>query len=296
MEHRSSTRVALIGAGIGDSLSPALHEREARELGLNYVYRLINCADAEQALSQLPVLIDDAERSGYRGLNITYPCKQAVIPLLNDLSDDARALGAVNTVVFDRGRRIGHNTDLYGFAESYRMGLRDAAREHVVLLGAGGAGCAVAHAMMTLGTRRLAIFDVDLSRAEKLVANLEARFGPGRVEVANDVGPALASAQGLINATPTGMAHSPGLPLDASLLRPDLWVADIVYFPLETALLSEARALRCRTLNGGGMAVFQAAGAFKLFSGVTPDAQRMLRHFADLTRANDCAEFTPAAS
>lgn len=296
MDHRSSTRVALIGAGIGASLSPALHEREAHELGLNYSYRLVDCADAEQALSQLPALVDNAERQGFRGLNITFPCKQAVISLLNELSDDARALGAVNTVVFERGRRIGHNTDLYGFAESYRIGLRDAACDSVVLLGAGGAGSAVAHAMMALGTRRLAVFDLDSIRAEKLAANIEARFGPGRASAASDIEAALASAQGLINATPAGMAHSMGLPLDATLLRPDLWVADIVYFPLETALLGKARALGCRTLDGGGMAVFQAAGAFELFSGVKPDAQRMLRHFAELTRSTISVEFDPAAS
>ena len=90
----------------------------------------------------------------------------------------------------------------------------------------------------------------------------------------------MAAADGLINCTPTGMAKYPGLPLPAALLRPALWVAEIVYFPLETELLRAARALGCRTLDGGGMAVFQAVGAFRLFTGIEPDAGRMLRHFA----------------
>ena len=94
---------------------------------------------------------------------------------------------------------------------------------------------------------------------------------------------ALAGADGMVNATPIGMAKFPGLPLPAGLLSPHLWVADVVYFPLETPLLAEARGWGCRTMPGAGMAVFQAAGAFHLFSGVKPDADRMLAHFAELT-------------
>ena len=98
-----------------------------------------------------------------------------------------------------------------------------------------------------------------------------------------DLAAALANADGLINTTPIGMAKYPGMPLSASLLRPDLWVAEIIYFPIETELLRAARALGCRTLDGGGMAVFQAAEAFRLFTGIQPDAQRMLQHFAALS-------------
>jgi shikimate dehydrogenase len=90
------------------------------------------------------------------------------------------------------------------------------------------------------------------------------------------------AAAGIVNTTPLGMAKYPGMPVCAQLLRPELWVADIVYFPLETQLLREARARGCRVLAGGGMAVFQAAGAFRLFTGREPDAQRMLRHFQSM--------------
>jgi len=154
----------------------------------------------------------------------------------------------------------------------------------VVLLGAGGAGAAVAHALLTLGTARLTIADVDERRARELAGALGRRFGRGRaVGVGTaDAPAALADADGLAHATPTGMAAHPGLPLPAELLRPELWVADIVYRPLETALVQTARARGCRVLDGGGMAVFQAVDAFKLFTGVEPDADRMLAHFAEL--------------
>jgi shikimate dehydrogenase len=272
--------VGLIGAGIQASRTPAMHEKEGAEQGLSYVYRLIDLEILNRGAEALSELMDAAEREGFTGLNITHPCKQSVIPLLTELSDDARALGAVNTVVFRDGKRFGHNTDWWGFAESFRRGLPNAALEHVVQLGAGGGGAAVAHAALTLGVERLTLFDLDEDRAQNLATALAIRFGSGRAVTSDDLGKAMASASGLIHATPTGMAKYPGLPLPAALLHPRLWVAEIVYFPLETELLRVANRLGCRTLNGGGMAVFQAVEAFRLFTGITPDADRMHRHFA----------------
>jgi shikimate dehydrogenase len=274
--------VGLIGAGIQASRTPAMHEREGAEQGLRYTYRLIDLEKLNAGADALPQLIADAEREEFAGLNITHPCKQSVIPLLTDLSDDARALGAVNTVVFRDGKRTGHNTDWWGFAESFRRGMPGAKLDRVVQLGAGGAGAAVAHAALTLGAGRLTIFDVEPGRAQQVSANLASRFGEGRAVAGTDLPAAMARADGLIHATPTGMVKYPGLPLPASLLRPQLWVAEIVYFPLETELLRTARKLGCRTLDGGGMAVFQAVEAFRLFTGITPDAERMSRHFASM--------------
>jgi shikimate dehydrogenase len=219
-----------------------------------------------------------------------------VIPLLHELSDDARALGAVNTVVLRGGRRIGHNTDWSGFAEGFRRGLPDAKRDRVVQVGAGGAGAAVAHAILTLGASRLSVFDTDAARAGALAGALCARFGAGRAEAGADLPGAMAGADGVVNCTPVGMARYPGLPLPAALLRPSHWVAEIVYFPLETELLRAARALGCATLDGGGMAVFQAAGAFRLFTGLEPDAGRMLRHFGKLVTAGVAAAGREPAS
>jgi shikimate dehydrogenase len=216
---------------------------------------------------------------GFAGLNITHPCKQAVLPLLTDLSEDARALGAVNTVVLRDGRRWGHNTDWVGFAANFRQGLPDPSIQRVVQLGAGGAGAATAYAILKTGAGHLTLVDLDASRSAALAARCNSIFGEGRACASDDIAASLAGADGLIHATPTGMFGHPGMALPASLLRASLWVAEIVYFPLETELLRAARAAGCRTLDGSGMAVHQAVEAFRLFSGLEPDATRMHRHF-----------------
>ncbi|RBB97973.1 shikimate dehydrogenase [Pseudomonas sp. MWU12-2115] len=272
----------LIGAGIQASRTPALHEHEGDAQGLRYLYRLIDLDQLQLDSNALPDLLLAAERMHYTGLNITFPCKQAIIPLLDELSPEARGIGAVNTVVLKDGKRIGHNTDCLGFAEGFRRGLTDAARERVVQMGAGGAGAAVAHALLSEGVQQLSIFDVDRERAESLANNLNQHFGSGRAVAGRDLPGTLNQADGLVNATPMGMAKLPGMPVPVELLRKELWVAEIVYFPLETELLRNARALGCRTLDGGNMAVFQAVKAFELFSGVVPDAQRMLAHFQSM--------------
>ena len=272
----------LIGAGIQASRTPAMHEREGDEQGLRYLYQLIDLDQLGLGVEALPELLAAAKRMGFAGLNVTYPCKQAIIPLLDELSEDARALNAVNTVVIRGGRLIGHNTDWSGFAEGFRRGLPDAKLDRVVQLGAGGAGAAVAHAALMMGTKQLTVFDVDDARSAELAASLSGRFGAGRAVGGTDLAAAMAGADGLIHCTPTGMAKLPGMPLKADLLQGKHWVAEIVYFPLETELLRAARAKGCRTVDGGGMAVFQAVGAFRLFTGIEPDAERIRRHFLSM--------------
>jgi shikimate dehydrogenase len=275
--------VGLIGAGIQASRTPALHEREGAAHGVPYIYKIIDLDALGLTADALPELLAAARRFGFAGLNVTHPCKQSVIALLDDLAPDARALGAVNTVVFaPGGRAVGHNTDWSGFAESFKRGLPDARRNRVVQFGAGGAGAAVAHALLTLGVTELAVVDTDRGRAERLAQDLCGRFGAGRARATDDPARSVRAADGIVNTTPIGMAKYPGTPIARELLRPDLWVADIVYLPLETELLRSARGLGCRTLAGGGMAVFQAAGAFRLFSGIAPDAERMIRHFESM--------------
>jgi shikimate dehydrogenase len=279
--------VGLVGSGIGPSLTPALHEREADALGIRYLYRRLDLDVLDRPATAIGEILTAARLAGYDGFNVTHPCKQLVLDHLDELSPDAAALGAVNTVVLREGRAVGHNTDWSGFARSFDRGLAEAPLTTVVLLGAGGAGAAVAHALLTLGAGQLTILDVDQWRARGLATALADRFGAGRAvggPVA-DLADALTTADGLVHATPTGMAAHPGLPLPADLLRPDLWVADIVYRPLETALVRTARAAGCRVLDGGGMAVFQAVDAFRLFTGIEPDADRMLAHFGALVGA-----------
>lgn len=269
----------LIGAGIQASRTPALHEHEGDAQGMRYLYRLIDLDVLRLDTAALPQLLDGAQHMGFTGLNITFPCKQVIIPLLDELSAEARGIGAVNTVVFKDGKRTGHNTDCLGFAEGFRRGLSQAARRRVVQMGAGGAGAAVAHALLREEVEQLTVFEVDPSRAQSLVDNLNAHFGAGRAVVGLDLPAAMAQADGLVNTTPVGMAKLPGTPLPVALLRPELWVAEIIYFPLETELLKHARALGCRTLDGGTMAVFQAVKAFELFSDCPANAERMQAHF-----------------
>ena len=269
----------LIGAGIQRSLTPAMQEAEALAQGLRLHYQLIDLDRTPEGAAALPVLLAAARTMGFAGLNITYPCKQAVIPLLDELSDDARAMGAVNTVVFRAGRAVGHNTDGSGWAWGLRRALPQADLSRVVLLGVGGAGSAIAHAALRMGVGELRLLDREPDRARELAGALAARYGDGCVRADESIDTALTGASGLIHATPTGMAKLPGLPLPAALLRPDLWVSEVVYFPLETELLRAARAAGCRVADGGGMAVGQAGGAFQLFTGLRADATRMQAHF-----------------
>ena len=269
----------LIGEGIGQSRTPAMHEAEARAQGFGLDYRFLDTATPALADLALPELLERLEAEGYAGVNVTYPFKMAVVPLLTALSPNASAVGAVNTIIFRNGQRIGHNTDLWGFAESFRRGLGEAARAHVLLVGAGGAGVAVAHALADCGVGRLSIHDSDGDRARALVAQVM-RNRPG---VAADALPDLSGLSprpdGIVNATPVGMAKLPGCAVPEALLDPRTWVADIVYFPLETQLLRTARARGCRTLPGSGMAVFQAVRAFELFTGRPADPDRMKARF-----------------
>ena len=274
--------LGLIGAEIQASRTPAMHEREARECGLPCLYQLIDLARLGLGAADLPELLLAAERMGFAGLNITHPCKQAVLPCLTEVSEDAEALGAVNTVVLRDGRRSGYNTDWPAFVRSFRENLPGAGVERVVQLGAGGAGAATAYGILSLGAAHLSILDVDEERSIALSARLAGVFGVDRVRAADDAAAALERADGLIQATPVGMFGHEGLPLRADLLRPSLWVAEVVYFPLETELLREARRVGCRTLDGGWMAVYQAVEAFRIFTGIEPDADRIRRHFVSM--------------
>ncbi|MFL1428111.1 MULTISPECIES: shikimate dehydrogenase [unclassified Nocardiopsis] len=281
--------VGLIGAGIGPSLTPAMHEREAAALGRRLVYRTIDIDVLNLPPEAVGELVRTAPHYGFDGLNITHPCKQLVLPHLDRLAPDAAALGAVNTVVFEGGAAVGHNTDWSGFLGALEAGLPGARRDRVVLLGAGGAGAAVAHALFTSGTGELVVADPDPSRARDLARGLSARF-PDRVcraiapgELPGHLAGHPAAADGLVNATPVGMADHPGLPLPEELLDPSTWVADLVYRPLRTALVAAAERRGCPVLPGGRMAVLQAVEAFELITGLVPDRDRMSAHFTRLT-------------
>ncbi|AFR49837.1 shikimate dehydrogenase [Gordonia sp. KTR9] len=276
--------VGLVGTGVGPSLTPALHMAEGRAQGLDYVYRTIDLNTFGVAPHRIGDVLSWAQTLGYDALNITHPCKQLVIEHLDDVDETARTLGAVNTVVFDGGRTVGYNTDTTGFAHGFAEGLPAAPMAAAVLIGAGGAGSAVGDALLRMGVAHLTVVDLDVDRAATLAWQLADRHASARVDASSldKLSVLLPDSDGVVHATPTGMAEHPGLPFDAALLHPGLWVADIVYRPIDTALLQAARAAGCRTLDGGHMAVYQAVDAFALITGRTPDAERMSAHFRDL--------------
>jgi quinate/shikimate dehydrogenase (NAD+) len=281
--------VGLIGSGIGTSLSPVLHEREADALGIRYLYRVLDIDSLGVPAHAVGDLVTATRLAGYDGLNVTHPVKQLVLDHLDELSPGAEAVGAVNTIVFTGGRSVGHNTDLTGFSRAMTTGLPGVALDRVVLLGAGGAGAAIGHALLSLGVGAVVIFDLDPSRSETLAAALTSRFGSdrasaGRLDDTGAPAESLRDADGLVHASPTGMEGHPGIALSAELLSAELWVADVVYRPLDTELLLAARAAGCQVLDGGRMAAFQAADTFRIITGLEPDPDRMLRHFDAIAR------------
>lgn len=281
-------RIGLIGSGITTSLSPALHTREALRLGIDdHRYDLIDLEpQADPALA-----VREAITAGYTGFNVTHPFKQAIVNSIDELSDDARALGAVNTIAVRDGRSIGYNTDHTGFRAALSRGLPDARLARVALIGAGGAGSAVAFALAAAGVTDLRICDVDRCRAEDLCERV-ARSAPGTIPTAfspEDVGAVLGTCDGVVNASPIGMVRHLGTPFPVSALRSSLWLADIVYRPIRTEIVEAATAAGCPVLDGGRMLVAQAADTFALLTGIEPDRDRMRTHLAELVAAQSVA-------
>jgi shikimate dehydrogenase len=282
--------VGLIGANIMQSLSPALHADAFAAAGIDGFYHLMD-------LDRLPGrslegLLDAAKSAGFAGLNVTFPCKQAVIPLLDELSPEASRIGAVNTVtIAPHGGTKGYNTDCSGFRRNFEEGLGRASVEGktVVLVGAGGAGRAVAFALMELGAATVLVHDVDATRAGSLVADLVRHCGASRARLAGSLPDAIAASAGVVNATPIGMTGFAGVSLPVEALGARHWVADVIYTPIETELIKAARARGARTLTGGGMCVYQAVDAFRLFTGRQPDVARMHCTFASALAERDAA-------
>ena len=287
VDPRRSILAGLIGQGVKPSLTPEMHEREAARQGIRYVYKTIDLPDDRVAEAHLRRLLESAVELGFDGLNITHPLKQAMVPLVDRVTSDVAAIGALNTVLIKDGETVAHNTDVTGFHRAFTEGLPGVDLDQVVLLGAGGAGIAVAHALIRLGAQHVHVFDPDTSRARTLVQSVEVGRTGMSVSTVSETGLAgtIAEASGLINATPVGMAAHPGTPVPPELLHPALWVADIVYRPLTTELLREAGMQGCTVLSGAGMAVHQAADAFELITGRPADRDAMVRDFDSMVAA-----------
>jgi shikimate dehydrogenase len=285
---QDSYLVGLVGSGIGRSLSPELHQREADRHGVRYLYRLLDIDSLGLPAEDIWRLTYAARDCGFDGLNVTHPCKQLIAAHLDELTAPVVRLGAVNTVVFTpEGRAVGHNTDITGFTAAFVRGLPDTPLRHVVQIGAGGAGAAVAFALLDLGVARLTVVDTVGERAHALVKALNQDAGDERADTClpEHLEGELPGADGVVNASPVGTAAHPGTPLSVAALHDGLWLADLVHRPLETPLLRAARQRGCRVLHGGGMLVHQAADAFRKFTGLEPRTSAMLADFADLTAA-----------
>src|SRR6266702_659842 len=273
----------LIGAPIAHSASPAMHERAAEALGLRGHYQLIEVAGADA--TGLSMMLEGVRRLGFAGVNVTYRYKEAVVPLLDELAPGAAAMGAVNTVVVRDGRLTGHNTDTTGFARAVAPLLAPAGKT-VAVIGAGGVGKAIAFALARLDVTDIRIFDSETARAEKLAALLAQQGG---ARVAASVEDALEGATGLVNGTPVGMLPNRGMPVPAALLHETLWVADAVYSPLITPLLAAAQAKGARIMTGRELAIYQAADAFELFTGLAPSTEVMGEAFDEVMAARSSA-------
>jgi shikimate dehydrogenase len=286
---RERLLIGLIGANIQGSLSPALHEDAFAAAGIAGHYHLMD-------LDQLPGrrlddLLSATRAAGFAGVNITYPCKEAALALVDAVSPEARQIGPINTVTFDcDGRATGHNTDCIGFRRSFEesLGLTDTLKgRKVLLVGAGGAGRSAAFALFDLGAECLLVHDKDGARAEDLVACLVTQFRRPCSRVALDLATVLPHVAGVVNATPVGMLGNPGNPVPMERVEQRHWVVDVIYTPLETELIRMAREKGARVLGGGGMCVHQASEAFRLFTGLAPDVARMRRAFITAASARD---------
>jgi shikimate dehydrogenase len=260
----------LLGAPIAQSAAPAMHENAGDALGLRCHYQLIEVAGANR--EELKLLLEGVRRLGFAGINVTFPYKEAVLDLLDELSPGAALIGAVNTVIVRDNRLIGHNTDTTGFARAVSPLVTASSHGPVAVIGAGGVGKAIAFALAGLGVTDLRIFDCERAKAAQLAAKLE---GQAKATVSPNVEDVLRGAVGVVNASPVGMLPSTGTPVPDHLLDAGLWVADAVYSPLWTPLLTAAKAKGATVMTGRELAIYQAADAFELFTGVVPSTTEM---------------------
>lgn len=267
MEISISTHVGLIGWPVGHSRSPAMHNQAFAHLGLNWQYLLLpvypeHVADAVRGLRAL----------GFAGANVTVPHKLAVMEALDEVMPEAQAIGAVNTIVNRDGYLVGYNTDGIGFLRALREGGFSPENCDALLLGAGGASRAVLYALLSEGAK-VTIVNRTPSRAERLAQEFGDFFGVKIPVMTFDcpimLQEALNQANLLVNATSLGMSpHSEASALpDGIRFPPRLTVYDLVYNPLETRLLADARAAGATAIDGLGMLIHQGAAAFALWTG-----------------------------
>jgi shikimate dehydrogenase len=279
-------RVGLLGHGIGPSLSPALHVREAELLGLDYEYVTVDLIDEPDV--DLGAELDRLEGDGYAAVNVTHPFKQQVLGHVDHRSDVVEEIGSANLVLLGPDGRTAHNTDCTGFRSGLEGFLGDRPRHRVLQVGAGGAGLATAHSLVAMSFAEVVIHDLSEEAARAVVERFARRHPDVRLTTtAGDLERWLPRVDGVVHVTPVGMAQHPGVAFAPEAVPASSWVAEVVYRPLETELVRRARAHGLATLDGGLMAVGQAVDSLRLITGLEPDRERMIAHFHDLVGTSD---------
>jgi shikimate dehydrogenase len=276
-------QLGLIGDNISRSKAPLLHQLAGKLMGLQVRYDRLIPKDLGR---EFDGVFEDCVRKGYRGINITYPYKERVVPKVRIDDPLVRALAAVNTVVFASDGPTGHNTDYSGFMAAYRASAGDAAPGPVCMIGAGGVGKAVAFALLGLGLRELRLVERDLPKAEALAAALRAEDRTLDVTVTADPAEAAAGTYGLINCTPVGMVGYGGTPMPRELMAGASWAFDAVYTPIDTQFLVDAKAEGLTIISGYELFFYQGLHAWEIFSGRPIDEASLRRA---LSEASDAA-------
>ncbi|MDH4225573.1 MAG: shikimate dehydrogenase [Deltaproteobacteria bacterium] len=286
----ATTIYGILGHPVSHSLSPAIHNTAFAHLGLNCVYVAFPVSPQD-----LGTAVRGLAAAGVRGFNITVPHKTAIIPFLDEISLQAEAIGAVNTVKVEDGRLMGENTDGLGFVHGLhaRLGWSPAGKS-ITLLGAGGSARAVAMALLAEGADSLLICNRTPQKAKDLAARCGARFPQAAVRGGGLEAAAGSAPHLLVNTTTVGMAQKglsaePGQPVDLERVNPREGVVDIIYSPPMTPLLARAQTLGLAGVNGLPMLLYQAAAAFEFWTGREPPVDIME------IALNEALNQTPAA-
>lgn len=272
MKSAAKVRLGLIGDNISRSKSPRLHRKAGQQCGLDVTYDRLIPKDLGLAFD---AVFDQAQATGYRGINITYPYKEIAAGRVTIPDPLVKAIGAVNTVVFEPEGPVGYNTDYSGFMSAYRAAFGATPPGIVCLIGTGGVGKAVAFGLLGLGAREIRCVDLDAAKAEALAEALRAAGTPTVIVASTDPVAAAQGADGLINCTPVGMVGYEGTPLAASAMKGARWAFDAVYTPVETQFLQDAAAMGLAILSGYELFFNQGIDAWKFFTGVPLDTEAL---------------------
>lgn len=274
-------RLGLIGDNIARSQSPRLHVEAGRLCGLAVTYERLIPRDLDLDFN---AVFDRCAAEGFRGINVTYPYKEAVVSRVEVPDPLTARIRACNTVLFSDGVPVGHNTDYSGFIAAFRSSFGNVSPGKVAVIGAGGVGKAIAFALVTLGAEALHVFDTDRVKAYDLAAAF-ARIGMSmRACVAGSVDEATGGADGIVNCTPVGMTGYPGTAVAREGMRGASWAFDSVYTPIDTLFLSLAAREGLAVMSGYELFFHQGVDAFRHFTGMAVDMTALRRALQGIPR------------